>query len=262
MGGNFGTNSLLGGVGSLEATKHSIRNQNKLAETQAATAMARDKAVATAAVKTISRLNVERTSVRRQLQGALFHASTSTREAEASAANNAAASGQTGASVQAVLSDVERVGSRAAYVLLTNNVIRQEQIDNQVSDTVNGAIDRFVGHTLNNAVSEEDARFMLRSAYQQGAASGMGASTFGGSSEPTARDRTEANNTSTSSGPLPRDSTRNSDGSYNSDPYEPVQTNYGGASSHTSGTSDNRYGNNATSGNRDTTDSTDVSFGV
>lgn len=136
-----------------ETLKKGFKNQARTAES----AMLADKATMTAAMSTIGRLNVERAGVYRQVQKALVNVQDERMRYKATASTNAAATGVTGASVQAVLADADRQASEAVASVRYNLEVQEARLDNTAQDILKGAEERFVSHTLDAVMSRSEA---------------------------------------------------------------------------------------------------------
>jgi hypothetical protein len=164
----------VGGVTGAYTTAAQVRAKNKAAIALAEGTAKADQAIATSSFQTISRINVERAAARHQVQNTLVSIQESGLAATGTSTANAAATNQTGASVNAVLSDLQGKAAAAQATVLENNGLNEARLDNSLNDTVNSALRSFRGSTLNNAISERDATTLIALGGHSGAMQGMG----------------------------------------------------------------------------------------
>lgn len=161
-----------------------INAENRLAVKKAEATQAADKATYLSAIRTVDRINVERSAQYQSIQGALARLQVQKKAAQGQLIANQAASGAVGASTVAALSDTEQKAGIAWAGIQQNRNAFDLQSQWQVEDVTNRATENFHAHALDNVVSAEEAGVRAWAAGDAAFWGGIGGGSAGGNARP------------------------------------------------------------------------------
>ena len=132
-----------------------VMSANASAKAAVETARIRDKAILTSALKSIERINVERTTQYAQLTSALASAQADERKAAGTQKAQIAAYGMTGSSARTLLADTQMKADQQFSTIRQNKDMLDQQLQWKVQDTLNAAKDQFVSGTYHGPTNTQ-----------------------------------------------------------------------------------------------------------